>query len=378
MSRLRSIFISDVHLGNSIGTTGHIARNLGTVIIDSPAMAEIDIIAFSGDVFDKDIFLSDDETITILMSMRDIIKICKKWDIILLTLLGTPSHDRDQSKHFITLNQDIGADVRYINCLKIEHIEKFNINILFIPDEWNGENYQTQLEVIELLKRHNLQKVDYVIMHGHMDYQLPKSLHLPCHDSKFYLSVVNKYISIGHDHMWSMDDTGTILAQGSFDRLQHGEEGPKGYWYIDADNSLDKSTDQVIFKINENAAIFKTFDIIGLNKDQVETLLMENVLKHYYDDKNIPLFFRVKCHKNDPNEELVLSFKKSFPLIKWTTKIVSIKDNVQLISPVVYIPVPINTNTVLGLMQNRLTYSGIDQDKIIKALNILNEIKDNQ
>ena len=73
-----------------------------------------------------------------------------------------------------------------------------------------------------------LTKVDYAVMHGQFDYQLPKHITgMPRHDSQKYLDIVKHYIFIGHIHTHSVYDR--IIAQGSFDRLTHGQEEPKGY-----------------------------------------------------------------------------------------------------------------------------------------------------
>ena len=60
----------------------------------------------------------------------------KPYNIILRILEGTPSHDWKQSKLFIHLNDltKAGTDVKYIDSLSIEYIDKFGINVLY-PDE---------------------------------------------------------------------------------------------------------------------------------------------------------------------------------------------------------------------------------------------------
>jgi len=136
-------------------------------------------------------------------------------DICLRVLEGTPSHDRRQSRQFKIVKALLGIemDLKYVDTLSIEHNEKFDCTFLYLPDEWRGCNEQTKEEVKRLLVQHNLESVDFAFMHGSFPHQLPNIKHIPVHDPEFYLSIVNKYIFIGHIHVMSQYER--ILAQGS-------------------------------------------------------------------------------------------------------------------------------------------------------------------
>lgn len=369
--------ISDIHLGCKSIPTESIINNLNVAIPDNEDMAKIDMIALVGDVTDEAIYLSDAVTGEIQTWMVRLLKICKKWDIVLFVLNGTPSHDRNQSKQFVILNTifNIGAELIYVDTLSVINIEKLGISVLCVPDEWRGCNLQTQREVVSLLDENSLSKVDYAFMHGMFEYQTPKNLNLPSHNADFYLSIVKKYIFIGHIHTASQFDR--ILAQGSFDRLAHGQEEDKGYFHVEAYPDSNEN-DRIEFRVNKTAAKFVTVSVIGLTKDETNTLLQETILKAIGPVENykIPINIRVLCNKNDINEDTITSYKNGHSRIKWTIK----QQNTSKVgttghAPVVFTPTPINANTICSLMKHRLEYAGVEKSIIDNAINILNDLK---
>lgn len=373
---LRIFSLSDLHLGHNLVSSEHIISNLNKAIPDSSMMLNIDIIFLCGDIFDCSLALPDANVGIIQLWISRLLKVCKKWDICLRILNGTSSHDRKQSKQFEILNTalSINCDLKYIDILDIEYIEKFNINILYIPDEWRGDNEQTKEEVKALLSKYKLDQVDYAIMHGNFPHQLPPILHVPVHDTEFYLKIVKKYIFIGHIHIMSQYER--ILAQGSFDRLAHNEEHSKGFFFVESyPNSFDK--DRIIFRINKSATIFLTAVVAGLSKEDTE-LELERIIKaalNENSDYSIPIHIRVVCEKNDNNEDVISSFRKSYVQIKWTSKVVGVQTNIKSIVPSIYIPTPINDTTILSLIKNRLVASGVDSHLIANSLDVLNELK---
>lgn len=377
MSRyIRTLSLSDVHLGTNIGTTPHILKNLRNLLSEA-ALQEINLLCIVGDYWDEVQLLPDANVILIKIEIVRLLKICKKRDIVLRVLEGTKSHDRGQSKLFETLNEitGINADLRYVDTLSIEFNDKLGITILYVPDEWRSDNETTKQEVIELLDQNNLEQVDFTLLHGCMPYQAPKGIKsIPVHDPDFYLSITRKYVYIGHVHLSSVYDR--ILANGSFDRLSHNEESPKGMWYTECD--LDGFTDTIKFIENKNASIFKTIDIINISKEEAEKAIMTVVNLHYSQigPKGIPCFIRIKMNKNDYNLDIYNSCCKSFPLIKWSNKIVS-ESNTQAntITLSTYKPIAINDGSIIGLMKNRLHGFGLDENLINPVLDELMRIK---
>ena len=86
---------------------------------------QLDIIILAGDVFDRQLQLAEDVVFEIHQWMCSFLALCKKYDITLIVLEGTPSHDWKQSEWFnqINLEYNIGADVHYAKTLDIAYFE---------------------------------------------------------------------------------------------------------------------------------------------------------------------------------------------------------------------------------------------------------------
>lgn len=376
--QLKILEFSDVHLEHNSVPTEHTIFCLDNLIDDAPWLSEIDIIFIAGDLLDKSVYLADDGTTAIQLWILRLLLLCVKHDIVLRVLEGTPSHDRGQSNQFdiLSLNLNPKPDVRFINKLSIEYIEKFNIHVLYIPDEWRPTNEQTKQEVIDLLKSHGLTKVDYTVMHGTFPHQLPQGLNIPVHDPDFYLSITIKYIFAGHIHIPSQFDR--ILVAGSTNRICHNEEHDKGILYVESnhDSSLP---DKIIFKVNKFAAIFKSISIVDLDRKSAEELLLTVVTDIESTNLNykIPCFIRVECNKNDLNEDLVNSFKRVYTQITWTTKAVKIKKEInELDKPKVFQALSINSNTIEEIVKEKLLKLNLDSNTMSQTLELLKALKE--
>lgn len=302
----------DVHVGHPNTPTMWILNNLRAAFPDAPATGDIDLFIIEGDFFDRLLNLAQDHLYDIRIWITQFLRMCKSRDIVVRVLEGTPSHDWKQSRLFTHLNEisEIGADVKYVPNLSIEHIERFGITVLYVPDEWNVRCDDTWLEVVALLKQHGLEKVDYAVMHGAFPHQMPKNVHhkLELHDPDRYLSIVRKYIFIGHVHLHSRYDR--ILAAGSFDRTAHGEEGPKGHIRVIARESGE---DTVQFVVNENAQIYKTINVVGASADEL-LVLVESAVSKLAEGSHV----RLRARKSDPGMVTLDFFRDKYPNFTWT------------------------------------------------------------
>lgn len=363
-NKLNMLSISDIHLGHNNVSSEFIIENLNRYIADRSNMADIDIIWIGGDVFDQLLYFSDTCINEIEMWMISLLNLCKKWDITLRILEGTPSHDRKQSIHFINKAKQLGItiDVKFIDILSIEYIEKYDIHVLYIPDEYHSTTEETWNAVQNLLIENNLNKVDYAIMHGMFDFQVPKGLKLSCHNSERYLSIVNKYIFVGHVHQMAQHER--ILSNGSFDRLRHAEEEDKGFWKVKAYRH-SFSSDELEFIINEHAKIFKSFSWIGLNKTEICNKMKE--LENFPRDS----YIKIEMYKEPEYISLYEFFKNGNPQFNWDYKVQT--DIVGDISVrlVTYQPIPINSNTIESLLKEKFNKLGIDEIQQQKALSLL-------
>lgn len=314
-SKLTIMEFGDIHLGHHNTPTEHICRNLIRLLPDTPAMGDVDLLILAGDVFDRQLSFGDLQIGEIQIFVYYLLKLCKKWDIVLRILEGTPSHDWRQSRIFETVNQvsGISCDFKYIQELSIEHIERFNIDVLYIPDEWRPTCDQTWIDVTKIMSHHGLDKVDFAIMHGCFPHQMPELLHkqLDMHDSHRYLSIVRELIFVGHIHHHSQYDR--ILAAGSTDRLCHGEEEPKGCLKVVCHENL---TYDINFVENKHAKIYKSIDCTGLSgNDLIECL--------EYQIRQLPegSAIRLKGNREDEAITAIKNFQLIFKEYELTTKV---------------------------------------------------------
>lgn len=303
---------SDVHLGHPIMKTEHVIESLRRAFPDNDTTGQLDIIFIAGDLFDRNLTLSNLNNYIIRPWMRDFLLLCKKRNIILRVLRGTPLHDWEQSRLFTHINElmDIGADVKYVNTLEIEFIDSLGISVLYIPDEWRHYTQQTQDEVAALLVKHGLEQVDFTVMHGQFKHQLPKVTHdkLQFHSADYYLSITRYFIFVGHIHIQSQYER--ILAAGSFGRMSHGEEKAKGHYRV---RVRQNGQHEIFFIANKQAKKFITLRLKPMSLE--ETYIKASTLAAGLpDDSHIRLIFSARDAVNAP---ALKQLQRAFPNIHW-------------------------------------------------------------
>lgn len=304
---LRSLSISDIHLGHPKTSTEHILTNLRRELPDQAWMDEVDILYIVGDLFDRLLDFNSGSAFAIKRWIKSLLKMCKRRDIVLRVLEGTPAHDRQQNRWFVEANADIGADLKYIDTLCIEHIDRFGIDVLYIPDEWKHETDAIWQDVTLALSQAGLEQVDFTLIHGTMDYQVPAAFGIPTHVTQRYLDITRHYIFTGHIHQSSVYERS--LCNGSFDRLCHGDEGRKGYW----DVTITPNGDQIVFRENHNAKIYRSIDVRELGDDYHTAL---EALRELPEDSHI----RLEVNADSPALAALDVIRKQYPLFHWTVK----------------------------------------------------------
>ena len=248
-----------------------------------------------------------------------------------------------------SLKDSYPVNIMYIDKLFIEKNDRFGITVLYIPDELNHDNADTLRQVKELLIENNLTQVDIAIMHGQFEYQIPEIAkpHIK-HNLEEYEKIVKYFISIGHVHMQS--NMGKAYAQGSPDRLRHGEEEDKGFYRF---NISDKGV-KAEFVINKNARTFKTFKFAMNDTDELISQL-DNRLKNIRPDS----FIRVLVNKDHPVLKKKDILDKRYPTINFTVdtleKKVSKKTTEVIEDYKVYEPIIITRNTIATLLRDRIS-----------------------
>lgn len=366
---LRIAVFSDVHLGHRRTSTESIINNLKRDIPDTAETAELDAIFIPGDLFDRLLNLDNDNVYEIHAWIARLLRICKRRDIVLRVLEGTPSHDWKQPRLVESINQDvgIGADARHVPDLSIEHHERFGMDILYIPDEWSSDNDDTWKQVCALMAEHRLEQVDFTLMHGQFPYQLPPHVNVPTHDPDRYVSITRHYVFCGHVHIPSRYEN--IIVPGSYDRLSHNEEHAKGHWRVYVNPTGD---DEVTFVENTGATIYRSIDCCGLSVEEALAKVDDAV-------KDLPNMshVRVEATQDDPIASALTQLQQKHPQFIWTSKRhATTKKGKELLQDMrsKYQTKPITKRTIGDLVAERLKRMDCDESTLNQCLEALSEV----
>lgn len=314
IGKIIAAVISDVHLGHRRTKAPEIIAKLRKKLCCKELLRKLDMIIIAGDFFDKGLELCDDNVLEIQEFIRDLLALCKANNIKLRVLEGTPSHDRKQSKQFGFVNEimgEHGADFRYVDKLSIVHEEELGLDFLYVPDECYDTTAEIWEEVQKLLKEKGIDKVDFCVMHGAFRYQYPDIQSIDCHEEKNYLGITRYNIFIGHVH--TMSTYSRIVAQGSFDRLEHSYEDPKGFILFELD--LDTKKTKVEFIINEDAKLYSEYDITKMELDKVRNFVIDNIRGAPADS-----YFKLVVPEDDAYKAIYWSLAKDYPGFNWSSK----------------------------------------------------------
>lgn len=317
----RFVGTGDWHIGHPSTRSEDIISALYRMFPDNEVTASLDLIIIEGDVYDHDLYLYSKDEELFKEFRKYLLTLSVKYDIPVRVLEGTPDHDWHQSRSFIIDNAllELGADVRYVDTVEIEYLERYDMHILYVPDEFRPKTDDVWLAVEAALRRHNLTKVDICVMHGCFPHQLPKlEGKIQMHDPKRYIGITNYYIVIGHIHMPSQYEC--ILGPGSIERLIHGDEGDKGYIRVSID--LLNRNDKIEFIKNPSATPYVTLNMAGLDADDVMATVVANVEKYNHYPS---IHFRIKAKPSDVATSMYNQITKLYPGINWKFK--SIDDN---------------------------------------------------
>lgn len=305
---IRYLVLSDIHLGHKRTQTKHIIESIRQLFNGYKPRNDLDIIFLAGDVFDRLLDFSLHEVNEIVFWVHRLMAYCGANKIKLRVLRGTPSHDWEQSLIFRTIHSAAynEVDFKYIDTLAVEIIEDLGLSVLYVPDEWHNDTNETFRQSVKLVEENHLTQVDIAIMHGNFTYQLPvQAVKAPRHNEQDYLNLVKYFISIGHIHTHSTFER--ILAQGSVDRLAHGEEEKKGCMEMVIHRD---GTGEYYFIENKNAKIFKTITIKPKDVDGAIKQIERSIYGLPIDS-----YIRLRASKQHP---IIIGFeevKRRFPNI---------------------------------------------------------------
>lgn len=357
----------DIHFGHPNTTAEEIKDSWNESFTRNPDTQKLDILFLEGDVLDRALMFADKVPAVIMIWMATLLRYCKQHNIKLRVLEGTPSHDRGQSKYFPLLNEllQINADLVYVDTLKIEYFPEYGINVLYIPDEWRHNPEDTWKDVEQTLSDHALTQVDFICMHGAFTYQLPAKMAEICHNQARYEAITRFFIFIGHIHKHSIN--GQVLAAGSFERLTHGEEEPKGHIRLYLAATGDH---RITFVENRRAKPYRTVECTGL---ALEGAL--NRVGALCESLPVDAYVRIAASKQDVILGSLDVLKSKFPGLHFSTKQTDVAKGQregfdEIITP--YTPAALTPTTVQTLLMERLQRKGAAPALLKRAEVLLN------
>lgn len=341
--------VSDVHLGHPKTPTLHITTNLGRAFPDRESTHALDLILFGGDLFDRLLALNQIDVPQILEWAGHFIQMCEKHKIHVVFMEGTPGHDWGQAR-ILEVLQRLGMGKQYFHYvteLSILRIDDLDVDILLVPDEWRPEPDDTWMEARELLRERGLEQVDFTVVHGAFEFQLPEHVKVPRHQSERYESITRHRVFGAHIHTPSTK--GKVRVNGSFDRLSHNEEEEKGHWRLRF--QPDRAPEET-FVINTHAKVYKTLDCSGMEIERALDSIAIEVGK-------VPTgsHLRIKANKQDP---ILVSFdtlRKRHPDIHWSSKVLeseAVQPNLLVDLREAYTQVQITPENIRELLERKL------------------------
>lgn len=273
---------------------------------DSP-FTKMDIVFIAGDLFDKALYLSGEDTYLIFRFLKDLMGWCAKHGVRLRVLEGTPSHDRAQFKAFLPMAESFEQlDFRYIETMCVEAFHDLQITCLYVPDEFGGSAEASQKLIEKEFQSLGVQQVSIAMMHGMFRYQVPElASERFKYDEQFILDRVKGFTNIGHVHVFSTFSR--ILCQGSLDRICHGEESAKGGIQVTWDPNGDKN-----FFVIENKAAMVFMTIHARTKDlEVALAQVEKKLIGLKEQSHV----RLKAAKGHPVLNVIEHLERKYPML---------------------------------------------------------------
>lgn len=260
---LRMIETGDIHMCHRRTPTYNILATLNYIFYEKESLADTDLIALSGDVWDRLVTQSNPDAELARQWIRQFVEQCAIHNVVLRVLEGTPDHDWKQSAEFVL--HETTCDVKHITDITYEFHERLGISMLFVPDEIRSNHEEIWKGVCEVLAYNSVERVDLAFMHGAFDFHHPAYMGIPSHDTERYSSIVKYGVFVNHIHTAAHKNK--VHGPGSPDRLANGEEGDKGYFRVNLD--LTKETMAVHWIKNPHAWTYIQKDISGMTIDSI-------------------------------------------------------------------------------------------------------------
>lgn len=307
----KALWSSDQHTLHQKTPTEHILNNLNRFYYKDNDLSEISLVVLGGDFYDRLVDAAHSDMRKTQHWIRKFLLTCKKYGVVVRVLEGTTSHEREQTENFV-VQCPKGLDLKWVKELSYEHIESLGLDVFYVPDNLSHMTPdQIWDRTLEIMSENNIRKFHYVFAHFAMEYQIPLKFSKHSHSEKRWESIVKFNMFVGHVHKPS--EYGLIRVSGSFDRIAHGEDHPKGAYKFWWDLSNNKSGTE--FWENKNALPYVR--VLQHPNDTTETL--SDRINDMIKSRNLISNSRVQVRgKNAPLIKGVVEFMEgSFPNINF-------------------------------------------------------------
>lgn len=307
LKKFKGLMSTDHHTLHPHTPTRHILGNLDTFYYKENKLEDIDFSLLCGDFF-HDLAPANDPNMMLCQRwIKRHLQICHDKKVHVRILEGTSSHDWGQPEQFDILKPKNTPYIKYVNTLSIEYIPELKINVMYVPDNFGHTSTEIIYEqALKLLSSANLKQVDFIMLHGGFDYQLPPIANKngSLYDSVKWSALAKHVIFSGHIHKPS--ERFNIRCGGSFDRTAFGEMHPKGGYRFEW-NDDECATE---FWENKNALIY---DKILVNKEMDAKRITKEL--NNYLSKNPPknTHIRLVGGLSSVTGALITEYKEQYP-----------------------------------------------------------------
>ena len=239
------VAVSDLHFGNPRISSEQLYLKLKKILY--PELRDTHLVVIAGDLYDQLLTVSSKAHRYAAMFIADLFRFSARTGCQIRILHGTYTHDRDQLSVFSTLAL---PQTRYkiINEISCEEITDFRylseqlnlkLRVGYLPDNLS---YKHSEDAVAHLQRSmtccGWNTLDLLVGHGAFAHTLPVDANHrpPClYTHEQFKNLVQGPIVMGHIHVHSRKYN--IYYCGSFDRMAHGEEEPKGFYVFTRDDA---------------------------------------------------------------------------------------------------------------------------------------------
>lgn len=318
---LNFISISDIHNGhNRVGS--HIIYENMKIHLFPLLNEDMDILFISGDFFDTLLDLNSEAAFWSGRIIQELLEICYKNKVLIRVLRGTYSHDRNQCQMFLTNSKlMIGPDelVRVFDSISVETIKASNTQVLYVPDDLPYDDATPIIK--DVIAKHQLSSVDIACVHSYFEHLIPQGMPFKPHNTysaDVFGSFVKGVILNGHVHKSCVYKK--VVTNGSFERLNHGEEHPKGFFKLSY-NKTDGHCEHEFIE-NTHATTFRTINLTkyGSEKEGFDFFMtwLDEIMRNDASTHD-NVFIRIVSDDNVLKQSATAYGRSKYPNIRFTS-----------------------------------------------------------